>query len=141
MRLSQMEDIGGCRVVLPNLDEVYAVLGRVRRNWPEADVTDYVETPKDDGYRGIHIIKRRDGRLIEVQLRTTGQHEWAEAIETFGPRLGFDLKDGEGPADVREYFKLAADRIARTERGEAPDGELEARFFGVRNQVIHYFQN
>jgi len=33
MRLSQMEDIGGCRAVLPDLETVYAVLARIRRRW------------------------------------------------------------------------------------------------------------
>ena len=141
MRLSQMEDIGGCRVVLPSVDEVYAVLSRVRHNWPDnARVTDYIATPKGDGYRGIHVVHRRGGRLIEVQLRTVGQHEWAEAIEVFSPRVGYNLKDGAGPADLREYFKTAAERIARKEAGEDPDAVAEAAFATLRGRVLHYFQ-
>jgi putative GTP pyrophosphokinase len=141
MRLSQMEDIGGCRVVLPTLDEVYDVLSRVRHNWPEAAITDYIAAPKADGYRGVHVVKRRDGRLVEVQLRTVGQHDWAETIELFSPRVGFGLKDGEGPADLREYFKQAAERIARGERGEDPDPVAESRFATLRQQVLPYFEN
>src|SRR5207248_1728983 len=107
----------GCRVVLNDLEQVYDVAERIMWRWgDEATPTDYIDQPKDDGYRGIHIIERRDGRLIEVQLRTIGQDSWAKAIEEYGPRVGFDLKDSEGPADLRLYFKLAAERIARIER-------------------------
>lgn len=140
MRMSQMEDIGGCRVILPTVDQAYAVLGRVRHNWPDARVTDYIEAPKADGYRGIHVVQKRGGRLIEVQIRTEGQHEWAEAIEVASPRVGFNLKDGEGPDDLREYFKLAAERIARREAGSDPDLEAEAVFATLRQRVVHYFQ-
>jgi len=140
MRLSQMEDIGGCRVVLPTIEEVYAVLGRIRNNWDDARVSDYIKEPKADGYRGVHVVHKRDGRLIEVQLRTEGQHDWAEAIETSSPRVGFNLKDGAGPDDLKEYFKLAADRIALREAGAGPDAEVEERFATVRERVIHYFQ-
>ena len=140
MRLSQMEDIGGCRVVLPTLSEVYAVLGRVRHNWPEAKVSDYIAEPKADGYRGIHVVKKRGGRLIEVQLRTAGQHEWATAVEVSSPRVKFNLKDGEGPADLREYFKRASERIAQRERGEALDPAAERAFATLRQRVLPYFQ-
>jgi ppGpp synthetase/RelA/SpoT-type nucleotidyltranferase len=73
MRLSQMEDIGGCRVVVPTLDECYAVAGRLRRRW-RVPIIDHVERPKDDGYRALHVVENRDGRQIEVQVRTERQH-------------------------------------------------------------------
>jgi putative GTP pyrophosphokinase len=139
MRLSQMEDIGGCRVVLPTIAEVYAVLRRVRHNWSEIRPDDYITNPKADGYRGIHVVKKRGGRLIEIQLRTVGQHEWAEAIESSSPRVGFNLKDGGGPADLREYFKLASDRIYTQEAGDDPDPVTEQAFATLRERVLHYF--
>lgn len=141
MRLSQMEDIGGCRVVLPSVDEVYAVLARIRHNWPDnARVSDYIADPKPDGYRGIHVVHKRDGRLIEVQLRTERQHEWAEAIETSSPRVSFNLKDGAGPADLREYFKRASDRLALEDAGRPPDPVAEEEFATLRERVVHYFE-
>ena len=136
-----MEDIGGCRVVLPSVDDVYAVLGRIRHNWGEnARISDYIAEPKSDGYRGIHIVHKRGRRLVEVQLRTPGQHEWAQAIEIFSPRLGFNLKDGAGPADLREYFKAASARISRQEAGQDPDPPAEEAFATLRQRVLHYFQ-
>lgn len=140
MRLSQMEDIGGCRVILDNLEQVDAVADRIMGRWGKtAHLTDYIKKPKDDGYRGIHIVERRDGRLIEVQLRTRGQHAWAQAIEDYSPVTGFNLKDGDGPDDLRLYFKMAADHIARAERGEPQDPAAEREFARLRTQVSKYF--
>jgi putative GTP pyrophosphokinase len=140
MRLSQMEDIGGCRVVFETVDEVYQVASRLRRRWPHARTTHHIETPKPDGYRCLHIIERRDGRLIEVQLRSQRHHSWAEAIESAGPSTGHDLKDGEGPADLRRYFELAAERLAREDAGEPLDLAVEAEFVTLRERVRHYFR-
>lgn len=138
MRLSQMEDIGGCRAVFDSLAQVERVGARVQRRWPHARVDDYIAAPKPDGYRSLHIIERRDGRLIEVQLRTTMQHMWAEAIEAFSGR-GFNLKDGKGPDDLRRYFAMAADRLERMDLGRPLDPDLEEEFATLRERVLHYF--
>jgi hypothetical protein len=50
----------------------------------------YIEKPKPDGYRGVHlIIKYRStakreykDQNIEVQIRSRLQHAWATAVET-----------------------------------------------------------
>lgn len=95
-----MEDIAGCRAILPGgAAEVAGVLRRIRRNWDVIRVDDYVARPKNTGYRALHIVVRRDDHLVEIQLRTPAQHEWAEAIERWAARTGFPLKDGDGPPD------------------------------------------
>ena len=139
MRLSQMEDIGGCRAVLGDLDEVYAVAARLRRRWPHSRVHDHIVDPKDDGYRAIHVIERRDGRLIEVQLRTSIQDEWASTVEWAAELTGFRLKDGRGPADLRRYFAMAAQRLWLEDRGDDADPRLEADFATLRERVRRYF--
>lgn len=140
MRLSQMEDIGGCRVILPTTAAVYEVMKRIHHNWgEEARISDYIAEPKSDGYRGIHIVHKRAGRLVEVQLRTQRQHGWAETVEIFGPRVGYRLKDGEGPADLREYFERAAGRLAEQDAGRPLDPGAESAFATLREQVTPYF--
>lgn len=141
MRLSQMEDIGGCRAVFDDPGQLYLAANRIMSQWrTHAKLMDHIAAPKPDGYRGVHIVERRDGRLIEVQLRTAGQHRWAEVIETWGPRLGHNLKDGKGPADLREYFRCAADRIAAKEFDQEWSNAEEAGFVTLRERVLHYFQ-
>jgi GTP pyrophosphokinase len=122
MRLTQMEDIAGCRAILAGgAPEVAGVLRRIRRNWDIIGIDDYVKNPKPTGYRAIHIVVRRDGHPVEIQLRTPGQHEWAEAVERIASRIREPLKDGGGPRDLLTYFELVGWMIAMEERGETPD--------------------
>jgi len=47
MRLTQMEDIAGCRAILPGgAPEVAGVLKRIRRNWDVIRTDDYCPTPR-----------------------------------------------------------------------------------------------
>ncbi len=139
MRLSQMEDIGGCRAIVATVEEVYSVASRMRKRWPHANVHDHIAQPKPDGYRALHVIEKRDGRLIEVQLRTARQHQWADSVERWSDRTGHNLKDGRGPADLRKYFAMAAERLAREDRREQPDEALEREFATLRERVRPYF--
>jgi putative GTP pyrophosphokinase len=76
MQLATMQDIGGCRAVLDNLDEVRRVQRRLIKNRPVVKVNDYINEPRSSGYRGVHVIVQYDDRNIEVQLRTIVMHSW-----------------------------------------------------------------
>lgn len=131
MRLSQMADIGGARAVLPDQAAVDGVVRRLRKNWTVVDLKDYVREPKDDGYRAMHLIVRRRGRLIEVQLRTPFQHLWANMVEEDSRRLGSDLKSGGGTDDLRASYKHLADQGAQVEAGLADRPVLVAAMQAV----------
>lgn len=141
MRLSQMEDIGGCRAVLVTPAEVSAVGRRIERKWRVRYTNDYREEGKPGtGYRGLHYVVVRRGRMIEVQLRTLGQQQWAEVVERTASRLGYDLKDGQGPDNLITYFRAASDLIWLRETGQEPEAGLEAEFAELREQVRPYFE-
>jgi GTP pyrophosphokinase len=125
MRLTQMEDIAGCRAILPGgAIEVAAVLRRIRRNWEILRIEDYVTSPKDTGYRAVHVVVRRNAHPVEIQLRTPGQHDWAEAVERWAAQTRLPLKDGAGPPDLLSYLDLVAWGISADERGETPDADF-----------------
>ncbi len=44
--------------------------------------------------------------LIELQLRTRLQHEWATAVETMGTFLQSSLKSSQGPEEWLDFFSL-----------------------------------
>ncbi|MER7070990.1 RelA/SpoT domain-containing protein [Terrabacter sp. NPDC000476] len=137
--LARLEDIGGCRAVLKDGPELERVRRHVERQWRgqlAREPRDYIATPKDIGYRAVHLVVRRDERAIEVQLRTRGQQEWADAVEVADARLGLNLKDGVGPADMVEYFAVSGDVIYLREYGLPIDSTVLDRFEQARRAVI-----
>lgn len=124
MRLGGMQDIGGLRIVLPNmkmLDKLHAIL---TTNIPEGFVLEkepinYIETPKESGYRSIHFVYKRvsdnkdfDGARVELQIRTRLQHFWAMAVETAGLVTKTPLKSSQGADEWLEFFKLVSSLFA-----------------------------
>jgi putative GTP pyrophosphokinase len=139
-KLSNMGDVGGCRAILQDRDQVDRVMRRIRKNWPiHGRIRDTRDEPRDDGYRALHVIVVRDGRRVEIQLRTPREHEWAVAVERTGVRLGIGLKEGEGPADLREYFSLASYGMYLDSMDVTPDQIFTDRFEQVRDRVRPYF--
>ena len=140
MRLSQMEDVGGCRAVLATPNEVDAVAARVHRKWDVATQNDYRHDAKPNtGYRGLHLVVLRQDRLIEVQLRTEREQYWAEVVERTSSRTGFALKDGEGPQELLRYFEVASTLGYHSEHGMARDSQLRRELSALRTQVRRYF--
>lgn len=131
MRLNTMNDIAGCRVILPSVDGLDEVSARIMGS-PCVSVhrvKDYVADPKTDGYRSVHIITRHDapsaglsGLYCETQVRTRLQHAWATAVETYDVIGVAKMKFGGGDPDVRRFFLLASGLIAAREGRALPPG-------------------
>jgi hypothetical protein len=132
MKLSQMQDIGGCRAVLCDLQAVRSleqeysgVSGHTRKS-----SKDYIANPKPSGYRGIHLIyafKGRDASVhdelkVEIQLRTRLQHVWATAVEAAGTFTNQALKSSQGSAEWRRFFVLVSSWFARIENSPIVPG-------------------
>lgn len=142
MKLSRMEDIGGCRALLPGgASEIHRVVRRIRRNWQVARYRDYIAEPKATGYRAVHLIVNRDGRLIEIQLRSPAQQWWAAEVDRIASQLGAHIKDGDGPEALTRFLKLLADRVALKESsGGAETFPEEAEFQSLWPQVRVFFE-
>lgn len=133
MKLSRMQDIGGCRAVLPSLEAIEKVCRRFtansqRRNGTEDRVIDYVQRPRDSGYRAVHIHTRYGGRRVEVQLRTPWQHRWARLVEDLTSRTGIDYKSGDGRRELHQLLMSLAELYAARDTDgpykSIPDVEL-----------------
>lgn len=138
MNLTQMADIGGCRALLTNQEKVYAVATRLRRNWDVTRTREYAAEPKDSGYRAVHLIVRRKGRLIEVQLRTPLQDAWANQVEEDSRRVGRNFKGGEGQQEVRDYYAVVSELLALREVGVEPDEDLRQRLLAAYEAAQPY---
>lgn len=116
MELTRMQDIAGCRAILPDLDSVAGVRRRIERQKSTiVKVDDYNADPKVSGYRAVHLVAQRDGALVEIQLRTTGQQRWAKLVEDLDASYRLNLKDDQGPAEVLDYLRVYASSIAAFE--------------------------
>ena len=126
MKLSQMQDIAGCRAVMPNVNLARKLY---RESYIQGDLKhkkvnekDYITYPKEDGYRSIHIIyryktnkkgkKEYNGLLIEIQIRSKLQHLWATAIETVDFFTRQAIKSNEGQKEWVDFFRLVSSAFA-----------------------------
>jgi hypothetical protein len=126
MQVTQMQDIGGVRAVLPSLRHVYALTRRLRKSWTVIKVRDYIAEPKTSGYRALHLIVKRSGYPVEVQLRTVRQHAWANLVEEDGREMGVGLKFGVGAGEIHAYYLALSEVLALIDQGECPPDELQA---------------
>lgn len=138
MQLANMQDIGGCRAVLDSIDEVRRVQRRLVKNRPARRLNDYILSPRDSGYRGVHVVVVYDNRAIEVQLRTQVMHDWAITVERLSGRLQQDLKSGRGPRPVLDLFESVSEAMALEEAGRPVEEELVARISDLRSRAIPY---
>lgn len=167
MKLSQMQDLGGCRAILNSIEDVNRLYDSYRSvnasqyiRRQDNRYFDYLSDPKEDGYRGIHVVCRFsayrntynpwDGQRIEIQIRTKLQHAFATAVETVTTFSSSPLKFGAGPKDWRRFFSLVGSAFAFQERTalvpktptnyEALVGEIRlyARRLDVRRKLEHW---
>lgn len=132
MKLARMQDIGGVRAIVNDISEVRELENQYvdtkRFTHELVSHKDYIEHPKHDGYRGIHLVfkynntlarngiaEQYNGLLIELQIRTKLQHNWATAVETVGVFREEALKSGRGSKEWLEFFTLASSAFARLE--------------------------
>ncbi|MGB2201933.1 MAG: RelA/SpoT family protein, partial [Pseudooceanicola atlanticus] len=94
---SRLSDIYGFRIIVSSEDDCYRVLGAIHRRWRSVPgrFKDYISQPKSNGYRSIHTtVSGRDGKRVEVQIRTRQMHEVAES----GVAAHWSYRDGQ-PAE------------------------------------------
>ena len=82
LTFSSLSDIYGFRVICGSQADCYRILGVIHQRWRAVPgrFKDYISQPKSNGYRSIHTtVSGRDGKRVEVQIRSRQMHEVAEA--------------------------------------------------------------
>jgi GTP pyrophosphokinase/guanosine-3',5'-bis(diphosphate) 3'-pyrophosphohydrolase len=100
---SRLSDIYGFRIIVESEAACYAALGAVHQRWRAVPgrFKDYISQPKSNGYRSIHTtVSGRDGKRVEIQIRTREMHEVAES----GVAAHWSYRDG-----VRAENRFAVD--------------------------------
>lgn len=127
LSFSRLSDIYGFRVITENEADCYRVLGVIHQRWRAVPgrFKDYISQPKSNGYRSIHTtVKGRDGKQVEVQMRTRQMHDVAET----GVAAHWSYKDGsrsENPFTV-DPVRWIRDLIEQFDTDEDPKAFLEA---------------
>lgn len=122
-RLSKMQDISGCRVVVSGIMEQEQTVESLKAAFPSVTIIDRRNTPSH-GYRAVHIIVESSERHVEVQVRTSLQHMWAELSERSSDVLGPQIKYGGGPDFWRRILMRCTEGVAAYEETEATYGTV-----------------
>lgn len=133
MQLSRMDDVAGCRVIFKSSRQLRnfrrqfhkSRFNHKLRNQPNK--YDYIEHPKNTGYRSIHDVYEYDvkswagrslkGLYIEIQYRTLVQHAWATAVEVVGLITESQPKFEQGDQRYAEAMAYASEILARAHEG------------------------
>ncbi len=120
---SRLSDIYGFRIITGSEEDCYRTLGAIHQRWRAVPgrFKDYISQPKSNGYRSIHTtVSGRDGKRVEVQIRTRQMHDVAET----GVAAHWSYRDG-----VRSENPFAVDPAkwisSLTEQFDAEDDHDE----------------
>lgn len=124
MSLYRMQDLGGCRVIVDTIDQVYEAVNKYKNSRIRHILKreyDYIQNPKSSGYRSYHMVYQfqsdkketyNKNMLVEIQFRTKLQHIWATAVEMMGIYTKSNLKSSQGDIDILRFFTLVSSVIA-----------------------------
>lgn len=116
-----LNDIAGVRVICNYIEDIYTVANLLTMQDDVDLITrkDYIENPKPNGYRSLHLViktpvylsDRKEMVNVEVQIRTIAMDFWAS--------LEHELKyktDTEVSAELAQQLKQCAETIADTDK-------------------------
>jgi hypothetical protein len=126
MNLARMQDIVGIRAIVSNMTKARALESNYKCTKFTHELSyerDYIATPKDSGYRSIHLVYKYNqranpnynGLAVELQIRTRLQHAWATAVETMGTAIDYALKSSLGPTEYLDFFRIVSSAFSFSE--------------------------
>lgn len=158
MSLWAMQDLGGCRFIVPTIEDIYNYANKYensRKRHELISTNDYIKQPKPSGYRSLHRVYKyhsdytntyNKNMLIEIQFRTHLQHLWATAVETMGLFSNKAIKSGQGTKDVKRFFQLTSALLAIKEHQPIPPDVIndvdeivsELEIINARNNYLDF---
>lgn len=94
LSFEQIFDVRALRIIVNTVPECYLVLGITHNLWRPImqEFDDYIAAPKDNFYQSLHTaVIDKNGRTVEVQIRTWEMHEHAE----YGIAAHWRYKEGK----------------------------------------------
>lgn len=150
LKLTQMQDIGGCRAIMDAVGDVRQLVDIYKKSDIKhklIGIDDYITSPRNTGYRSVHLKYKYfsdrsviyNNLKIEIQIRTKLQHAWATAVETVGTFTQQALKSRQGSKNWLRFFELMGTAMAIRENSPAvPNTPQELA--GLRNELKHHIE-
>ena len=109
-----IHDIAGVRIICSFIQDIYNIIDvlRQREDLKILEVKDYIQHPKPNGYRSLHLIveipvyltNRVEHVKVEIQVRTIAMDFWASLEHKIYYKLQNDV-----PHQLTDELKEAAD--------------------------------
>ena len=114
LRLSQMQDIAGCRIVAQGGAQAVCQVNKQLVNAFEEKQLSIQSKPRNkDGYRAIHLIVKINKKSYEIQLRTIAQDVFANLVERLSDKDNTLKYGGSGKEQpVLKKLKALSDTLA-----------------------------
>jgi len=125
IRLTQVQDIAGCRLIVVDMVEQERVVQRLSKLFDNVTIVDRRKQPSH-GYRAVHVIVKTPAKLVEIQVRTALQHAWAELSEKLSDVIDPAIKYGRGDKSVMKPLLNLSAVVARQEVKEAKLAKIES---------------
>ena len=127
-----INDIAGVRVICSFIDDIYEIANMLIKqdDIKLLEVQDYIQKPKANGYRSLHLLiqipvflsEEKRNMKVEIQIRTMAMDFWAS--------LEHDLKykqDIENEVEINKELKECAEIISNT----------DFRMLNIRDKIKH----
>ncbi len=117
IRLTQIQDIAGCRLIVSDIAEQDRVVESLNKLFENVNIVDR-RRQSSYGYRAVHVIAGCRGKVIEIQVRTSLQHRWAELSEKVSDMEGPAIKYGGGDKETQNFLTLVSSLVTAVESAE-----------------------
>lgn len=118
---ANIRDIAGIRITCSFTKDIYAIVDALKQqdDIRILEVKDYIQNPKPNGYRSLHIIteipvffsNHKRWMKVEIQIRTVAMDFWASLEHKIYYKF-----DGEIPGHILHDIKQSADMIAELDK-------------------------
>ena len=126
-----VNDIAGIRVICSFVNDIYRVAEIIsnQKDIQVVAVKDYIETPKDSGYRSYHMVvsvpvyllDRIVNTKVEIQIRTVAMDFWASLEHKIQYKF-----EGNAPAHINTELMECAQMVS----------ELDTKMLQLNEEII-----
>ncbi len=143
MNLSRMWDIAGCRCIMSvsSTEKLYQLKDVLLEEYGvDSKVNDHINTPKDSGYRSLHVYvkDKQTQKPVEIQIRNRSQHNWATLVEIVDLLYGTKQKEQGATGQLGRFLYLysRATDLTNEEFSEMLQIERKMKVFERMSDVL-----